>query len=269
MIDMTDRRLISDMQFGFEAGKDLDEEDRKVKQVAVTKGVQETLAFCGCVVADDINRLGCTGTAKAFPESAVHMVQELRIDLAGGGVGLPCFVPPTLFCLGHNTIGGLEDKQKQYHAECVPMISRALTPEEEAKVAATDRVRRMKRTDAEEFIAGRSAAEAEEAVRGGEEAEVDLNQFRLGRPFVWTCEEHTKTDWACRHCLAQAIVEGALEPMLGLVAGSGTADGFTPEMPRLTGAGVEAQLPALNASGTDRAELWVRVATFTRKLSRD
>ncbi len=359
MIDMTDRRLISEMQFGFEAGKDLDEEARKRMQEETTEDVRKLLTACGCTVAEDINRLGCTGVAKVFPTDPIAVVKELRIDLAGGGVGLPCFVPPTLFCLGHNTIGGLEDKQKQYHAEYVPTISRALTPEEEAKVAATDRVRRMKRTDAEEFIAGRSAAETEEALRemagdGLDEAssrghdiwardrgrvlriiagageigvqrsyllrtarmestflETILNtlreertvtkshsadrgevytitplgvaeglqvpttseafQFQCTSAAPWICEEHTKTDWGCRHCIAQAVVEGDLEPVFALPVSVGfdTAHGPTREMTALAPADVEPRLAELDANGTGKAELFVRVATFTRKLSRD
>ncbi len=381
MMDTTDRRLIADMQFGFEAGKDLDEEERKTAQQTVTENVRVTLAAFGCVVAEDINRLGCTGVAKMCPADPVKAVQELRIDLAGGGVGLPCFVPPTLFCLGHNTIGGLEDKQKQYHAEHVPTISRALTPEEEAKVAATDRVRRMKRTDAEEFIAGRSAAEAEEerlwdatagdgldeessrgydiwardrgrvlaAIAGVGEIgiqratllrtvrmestflETILNTLREERsitkahsadrgevytvtpvgaveavratsrsgaesfqatcaiPPAWKCEEHTKTDWGCRHCIAQAVVEGSLEPtyvvLMSTTAASDvdvdvdaaasdtdtTASAAPAEGPigEVAGVDVPGYIEDLNEAGCDRIGLFVRVATFTRKLSRD
>jgi len=192
-MDMTDRRLISEMQFGLEAGKELGEEERKAEQQRVTEHVRVLLGECGCVVADDINRLGCTGVARMFPANPITTGAELRMDLAGGGVGLPCFVPPTLFCLVHNTIGGLEDKQKAYFTDEVGKVSRALTDAEAATVAAMDRVRRMKRTDAEEFIAGRSAAEADE-VAGDDGADVIDGQLSraeldvaLGRD-IWSCD---------------------------------------------------------------------------------
>jgi len=282
MIDMTDRRLISEMQFGFEAGKGLSEEDRAAAQAAVTDRVRAALIAYGCTIADDINRLGCTGVAKMCPAPVdpVAAIEALRIDLAGGGVGLPCFVPPTRFCLGHNTIGGLEDKQTPYHSSYVSAISRALTPEEEAKVAATDRVRRMKRTDAEEFIAGRSAAEAEEAVRGTDAAEPDDNarldallreveaKLQCASLPPWKCEEHAKTDWACRHCVAQAIVEGALTPTYYGEASGGAEDART-LIQTATQDDVQAWLNEMDTAGATQTHLFVRVATFTRKLSRD
>ncbi len=277
MIDTTDRRPIETMQFGYEAGKDLSEEERKKAQEFVTAGVRAFLDQCGCVVADDINRLGCTGVARVLlesaPEKIVEQIQHLRIDMAGGGVGLPCFVPPTLFCLAHNTIGGLEDGQQAHHTEMVALISRELTPEEAAKVSAMNVARKIKtREGIEEYMAGNSAAEADEAPEGvtgeepstQEEPDIDLNQFRVGRP-AWKCPEHTTTNWGCRFCVAQAIVEGPLEP--GYIV-------MQHDLPPQTSYAISAEnmekvLQAWNADGVNKARIYVLAATFTRKLSRD
>jgi hypothetical protein len=356
-MDTIDRRPIESMNFGYEAGKDMHELARQTEQEVVTKRVREFLLACGLVVADDINRFGCTGAAACLtgaPHEVVAQIQRLRIDMAGGGVGLPCFVPPTLFCLGHNTIGGLEDGQQAYHTEMVSMISRELTPAEATKVAAMNVARKIKtREGVEEFMAGKSAAEADEpeavtleeqgpAVAGPVDAtpwrrdraavlswinaagsaalsrsallritktestqleailvtlrEADLITKRAGSagemfqitalgeaecrraeatlwlsptaPASWKCPEHVTTNWACRHCLAQAVVEGPLEPTF-LTGVQLVPGGLVHVSSPLSVLEPHAALVEADKQGAENAALYVRVATFTRKLARD
>lgn len=101
--------------------------------------VRATLRACGVEKAGDINTLGCTGAAKA--KLTIEAIANLRLDLAGSGFGLPCFVPPSRYCLAHNTIGGLQDGQKAHHEEMVESISRELTPEEKGHMVLTEAAR--------------------------------------------------------------------------------------------------------------------------------
>lgn len=119
--------------------------------------VRAILKACGCVIAEDIKKLGCTGVAahheavskivlgehktlsigtllKIGPSDhfSVAVIRFLRIGLAGSGVGLPCFVPPERYCHGHEVIGGLQDKQEQFYVAEINNISRDLRSEERA-----------------------------------------------------------------------------------------------------------------------------------------
>lgn len=318
--DTTDRRLISEMRFGvnYSPAETLRDGNGNIvsKQWEPTpdqqqeeKWVREYLAACGCVYACDIETLGCTGVAKltgvTWGEAGAYAITNgtrLRLGLGGGGVGLPCFVPPNLFCLIHNTVGGLQDHQQALHPEYVSMISRELTPQECIQLGLTDKARRMRggeRTvDALNVLTGQNEDAVAEVAESLEDAHdekvleaVDAEDSEsvpfvpLGVIQTWKCTEHTETDWACRHCLAQAVVEGPLVPrtIVGAHARVGDdghlvipisseyrpAGGLTLDPP----VSVEAVLKEVGGNpigpGAVLADVWVRVAVFSRKFSRD
>ncbi len=283
-IDTTDRRPIEKAPFGMEA-PEAERED-------VARRVRGILAMCDVKIVDDINRLGCTGLTKIWtahaeeqwnpgidglPVNLFGCGQFLRLGLAGCGTGLPCFVPPTRFCLIHNTIGGLMENQAALHPEFVETVSRELTDTERATVGLREKARHMRGKerdlDAQELLSGRrldDVHEVIEGVTGGPDVEEEEDRRPIEvRPrevtvTPWKCEEHTTTVWSCRHCLAQAIVEGPLEPAFitfTLKDGGSDAD-IVVQNPT--------QLETFLARRDVRAvHVYAQVASFTRKLARD
>src|SRR3954469_4675711 len=67
-IDWTDRRPISTMPFGADTP-----ETSRADTVTIVRGI---LTACGCTIADDINKLGCTGLA-AHVEKVVAFIAQL------------------------------------------------------------------------------------------------------------------------------------------------------------------------------------------------
>ncbi len=292
--DTSDVRLISDMRFGvnYSPAETIRDAQGNIiskvweptpEQEQEQAWVREYLAKSGCVYARDIETLGCTGVAKlaqhGAPEVAIAVGTRLRLGLGGGGVGLPCFVPPNLFCLVHNTIGGLQDHQKQLHSEMVGAISRELTPQERIQVGLTDKARRMRggdrTTEAMDVLSGQNQdvlAEVAESLEDAHDERV-LEESKLDDsgpvPFVplkaWKCAEHTTTNWACRYCLAQAVVEGPLVPTFiardDLSVALGVRFCAVTEIP--------GEIVAAEQSMAKQLQIFVRVATFTRKLARD
>lgn len=114
------------------------------KHFAARAVVRMILKECGVAKAGDINTLGCTGAVKHMP---IEAARALLLDFSGSGFGLPCFVPRSRYCLVHNTIGGLQDGQKQHHEEMVEKISRELTDEEHGKVKLIEASRRIRGRD--------------------------------------------------------------------------------------------------------------------------
>jgi hypothetical protein len=253
--------------------------------------VRRLLTECGVKTADDLRVLGCTGCVAHG--LTIDDIKFLRIGLAGSGVGLPCFVPKTRYCLAHEVTGGLQDGQAQQHGGYVDTISRPLTPQEsshgqlvhEAQWADGER-------KAHETLVGRKLPEGWapglDAIPppGTDRAEA----ARLGNYFdthevteqnsvaiqPWTCPEHKKTLWGCRYCVAQAIVEGDLEPsfVLGVTSPPDlTTDPPTPGGFSITdecvGGRAGMEIADEDAAGVDSVKLYVRVATYSRKLSRD
>lgn len=291
------QRLISEMQFGLNMcvpDPTLGEAQSKTwepskEQIAEQEWVREYLKEAGCVLAEDIERLGCTGVAahefavnvagtEASRMNALRLGARLRLGLAGSGVGLPCFVPDTRFCLIHNTIGGLEPRQEQRHAEFVNTISRPLTPEEEAKTAVMRRARQLKSVgEVNDFIAGKSPLDVGEAAEENAtpSSVPDVQRLADVQLTAWTCPEHKETVWSCRYCLAQAIVEGPLAPVT-LVASHAkhTVDGkmvmpLESEFRRGDERGVDVVLKEFADERSVMADVWARVATFRLKLARD
>ena len=278
-----EQRLISEMPFGYnkcvvdpalQPGQSKTWEP-SAAQIEEQTWVRNYLEDAGCVMASDIEKLGCTGVVKREVEAsmqdeetrhkaAVTSGTRLRLGLAGSGVGLPCFVPSTRFCLIHNTIGGLERGQEQHHTDYVELISRALTAEEEAKTIVMQAASKMKSVgELNDLVAGRSPLD----VDGDDEA--PYRSTSAVRPKPWKCPEHEETVWSCRYCLAQAIVEGSLDPVLAVSSGRGgvAAEGQVLGE-RTAGTGMTTVLDVCSQRGDDTTEVFVRAALFTRKLAR-
>ena len=244
--------------------------------------VRELLRTLGVKTAHDIELLGCTG-AKAQGLS-IEQIAALRLSLAGGGTGLPCFVGIDRFCLGHNTIGGLQVEQEQRHPEFVEAVSRELTKEERGRIELIEAARRkrgktlddriMSTTDilagrelpdgfeAQDRVLPEAVHEGIEQARRGEVSPVPLHVLQ-----DWECPEHKKTNWACRYCVAQAIVEGPLVPVYAVLeADSGGESGK--DNSALSPEEMHTVLEKANAKGLDFAAVYVKAATFERRLAR-
>lgn len=289
-----DRRLIAEMPFGYDYSMPTPRIDDSKKWEPTTKQedeqawVRSFLAACGCVYACDIETLGCTGLAKrCFAQEVsntpvttiiVETGTRLRLGLAGGGVGLPCFVPGDRFCLVHNTVGGLQDRQVALHLEFIPMISRELTPQERIQTGLTQKARRLRggeRTvEAMDLLAGQNQEALDDIVENladekrleelKDEPDEPVPFVRLGEPTRWKCTEHTETNWACRHCLAQAVVEGSLEPSFVRQVYTDITAPFVV----CTADELKQQFVDVDAD-VQKLIVYVRVASFTRKLARD
>lgn len=260
--------------------------------------LRRILKACACVTADDIDKLGCTGLAahegpislltmhdtplgvllKIMPaDRYITKVGEfVRIGLAGSGVGLPCFVPPTRFCFVHNTIGGLQDGQKQEHADFVDAISRALTPLEKGRTELTEAARRApKIVDAQDALAGRTLPDGFEDVAEEENDEpvaivqphknADLARQVFRGEHLFTCPEHTDTNWNCRYCVAQLVVDGDFAPSFRIDV-YGHANPDDDSLYTADAAGVE---QILADEKVNRLRVYVLAAAFSRKLARD
>lgn len=274
-----DTRSIDDMPFGAETPE--------VDRAAVAERVRKQLVTYGVKTADDINRLGCTGAMSfeaAMPgfapledaddkSEARARIQFLRLGLAGGGVGLPCFVTPDRFCLVHATIGGLQENQKQLYPAFVDAISRPLTDPERGQFALINAARMTARTDpdaAADLLSGRT--EAPGVIERGEDNGLDdedvriLHGARLGAQ-TWKCSDHATTNWACRYCVAQAIVEGPLDTAFVINEQlTPQADAF--DTTPMSAEGVVIRLEHANSAGIETLTLYTRVAVFTKKLTR-
>lgn len=238
------------------------------------------LARCSVTEAREIETLGCTGATK-FGLS-VDEIRVLRLGLAGGGVGLPCFIAPSRYCLAHNTIGGLQHEQAARYPEFADQISRPLTKSEAGHVAFTEAVRHS--TNANDSVGGRIASasgmlngygdmprgtemveeEEEPRARG---AVVDRTPQEMVQASVaWRCPEHVSISWLCRFCVAQAVAHGELdtvfalrEPKSGGVERLGTFGVLGNEL-------VEA-LEERNDKGAAEVEIYVLAKTLTRRLA--
>jgi hypothetical protein len=270
-------------------------EERSIDDMQFEGGepVRELLRSLGVKIAHDIELLGCTG-AKAQGLTN-DQITALRLSLAGGGVGLPCFVDINRFCLGHNTIGGLQEQQEQRHKEYVEAVSRELTKEERGRIELIEAARRKQGKTLNERLVSTTDILAGREMADGFEAEQDrvlpqavrdgIEQARRGEvsPIPthvlqdWECPEHKKTNWACRYCVAQAIVEGPLVPMTLIgVHGRTGPDGRTAVLPLPASTftrvedpnNVPAEIGKYDASGAHLVDVWVRVASFWRHLAR-
>lgn len=283
-----DTRSIDEMPFGSGATDPL----------AAAKTVRDTLRRCGVNVAHEIEELGCTGaSAKGLTTT---QIAELRMGLAGGGVGLPCFVPPTLYCLAHSTIGGLQIGQAARFSEEIEKISRELAPRERGHVEMIEASRRVRGGDMGERLMktadALSGRDLPPGVEREEEADAESEDSRHYRQLIeedratrlqpprvaalraptltadgdlieqgFVCPEHRVPIWTCRYCVAQMIVEGPLEPeYIVTSAVSGGAE-FAPQSAQ----DVEPYLAGCETEQCSRVMVFVRAAVFSRKLARD
>lgn len=147
-----DKRPIAELNFGV---------DNPETTASVTADLRELFTAAGCQIAEDIAHVGCTGLYKhlcfegtravgaSTPKTeieadALNTCIHVRKNMAGAGIGLTCFVGPDRFCLVHNTIGGLQERQEQKHAEVVGNISRDLTAKERGHVELVQHARRIR-----------------------------------------------------------------------------------------------------------------------------
>lgn len=233
----------------------------------------------------DVETLGCTGCLAMG--LSLDDIQFLRFGLAGSGVGLPCFVPPDKFCLAHGVSGGLQDGQEQAYAVWVDKVSRPLTPEETSHDKLVSAARKSDREHgAHSLLHGHTMPKGWEEVEeiGGVEGGAQIRDYeaQLDRlsddlvaaraaarapSFKWECDVHEKTDWSCRYCAAQAVIEGELVPVYVLDVNHPT--GTSGMTDAINGAQVAQEIAEEDASNSNSVKLYVRVATFTRKLARD
>lgn len=292
-MDWSDNRPLAKLQFAIEAPTE--------ERTARAERVRALLARAGVAVADDIGALGCTGLiATASFEECVFV----RENIAGAGTGLPCFVPPTRFCLVHNVIGGLQEKQRPLFPENVERISRELTEAEAMRVVSMEELRRTKGADVIERI--RNTAErlnsgesvVEEFEEGFQEPNISPSPISLlpeaekiaeklaaealptvrarlkafpvdDRGRTRLCGEHTELNWCCRECVAQEILNGAYEPPLLMAAAD--EDGLaSPEgIDRVDGKSVDERVTELNTTGAHAIAVYARVARWSRRLARE
>jgi hypothetical protein len=227
------------------------------------------LRACDVKTADDIMALGCTGAMASG--LSIEDIQFVRMGIAGGGVGLPCFVPPTLYCLAHDTIGGLQKGQKPALYSVVENISRELTPVEAGSSALVTAAMRARGEDKMQGAFEILQGDAMPADWSSATADVLLDRAAATQPSVvaasWKCTEHAQTNWSCRYCVAQAIVDGEIAQEFMAVSDHPTA-GPGPVM-AFASSDFESTLKEENESNVTKLVVYARVATFTRKLSRD
>lgn len=250
--------------------------------------LKKLFSICGINTRDDIEKLGCTGAA-SFGVDHID-IKFFRLALAGSGVGLPCYVPETRYCLVHEVSGGLQKGQQQQYIDFVDKVARELTPEEIAHDKLVSAARKSeKEHGAHSLLHGhtlpRGWEEAEEVdgVEGGAQmesipeiaekirAEGGFSPVLIGsgeEAAPWKCGEHDKTDWACRYCVAQSVVEGALVPdyVVSVIGGEASAP---PGPSHLAGGDVDGFVEQMEESRMSRVIVYACVATFTRRLSRD
>lgn len=271
-MDWSDKRPLESLTFGLEtpAGE---------ARATVAERVRAILEDCGIKVADDVEKLGCTGLH--IHGFGIDDSKFVRMGMAGSGVGLPCFVPPSRFCLVHETVGGLQDDQVQEHPDAVDDISRDLTAEERVKYEIVDRARRIKaagdaaRMDAaSDMLSGRklppdlvdepAAVVPTTAMRAEAHEPLPVPPRPVqDRERPWRCPEHDETEWACRYCVAAEVARGPFEPKILLVYDEGEGlDQIRPQE-------VEAAVGELDQRGVSPVALYVRAARFSRRLARE
>jgi hypothetical protein len=265
-MDWRDRRSIDEMHFGAE------EKDAATRADVCTR-VRDILRTCGVKVADDIAELGCTGFAapgndSTMPLDAILRIGRfLRLGLAGGGVGLPCFVPPTRYCLIHETIGGLESGQEAHHVEMVESISRELTAVEQTVTRVIEAARNSGKNKTGDQIAHAVEVFADPThVLNDSEPFVVTEEVPQAMQTAqnWKCPEHTVMKWNCRYCAAQAVVEGPLEPTYTVESNAADL-----EIEHVAALAVPAYLADCEKMEAKMVLVFVHIATFTRKLARD
>lgn len=278
--DFQDTRPIEDLEFGAALADRTPAERQRTRELLTT-----LFRDLGCQIAQDVADLGCTGLSTKAKMS-VGAIAEIRNDMAGSGVGITCFVPGHLFCLAHNTIGALQPGQAQRYPEALPSITRPLTPQEEVSVRLIEKTQRIKSSgksrlvDSVDMLSGRGISPADlededgvvvaspQPTRDTVPDHDDL--YSNDNPYTpWMCDEHDDLTVGCRYCLAEAIVTGPLEPFLLLMPALEGNQANPEDANRIAPDEFEEKLAQLDAAHCDAAALFVKVATWRRRLARD
>jgi len=236
----------------------------------------------GVKIAQDIIDLGCTGmTLKlrqafgvflrentAIEDSAgadavqhrliLDDVKRVRSTMGGAGFGLPCYVPSNLFCLVHNTIGGLQQGQAQRHPEGLKLCTRQLTDAEALQVRAMETfVAQEGLKDGEDRFGLEAVERNTDLLVGAEHAPVfhATDTSAIG----FTCPEHKEIVFACRYCLAAAVIHGPFQPVVEIAI---QQDGAS----TITRVPLNKLDEALANGDVEIVEAFVRVKRWSRKL---
>lgn len=271
MAQERDTRPLGEIRFA----ADLPASDGATRE-GVEANVRDFLHRVGVGVGQDIIDMGCTGLVQSLcnllvseggsPDEcrgrALNAAKFIRRNMAGSICGLPCYVPRDRYCLVHDTIGGLQiagnfdGPQAQRHPEALPAMSRELTEDERAKVLGINAKISAEARAAALSEYGATDIEDEPAGEAPTAPSCPIPQS----PFK--CPEHTEPDWECRKCIAQAVVDHA---------GPAQAEFHVNDnhlgwdvLPTLT-----ASLAKLEAGECTTVELWVRVASWSKKVARD
>ena len=269
-MDWSDKRLVDQITFAL----------GNPDQERVQTEIRETFKQIGCKTGDDIALVGCTGLAAAGHD--IERIKWIRENMAGSGIGLTCFVPPSRFCFVHNTIGGLQEEQEQFHADQVAKISRELHPAEKAKVTFVESVRRIKgksKTETlqmmKDALGGKKIPDEvlkDLDVDGEAPAPVETDPHGvLDRPAIemFKCPEHGATMWGCNYCLAELVAKGPYTPnMLFAVALEGNS--VLPDMVNnIKPDEIDDKIKYVDENGADTAAVYVQVTRWSRRLARE
>jgi hypothetical protein len=238
---------ISEIPFGIESKE----------PEAVQTSVRGILRFVGATYGRDITALGCTGLMVALKNQGMSSYFEqakfVRSHMDGSGLGLPCYVPGNLYCLVHNTIGGLLVGQESQHPEGIALCSRELTEAEQIGLSVTAKAL------AQETPKGAMAALREGvAISPSQPPKSEESIGALDADF--RCPEHTDPVWQCRYCLASAIIHGPFEPELLVESVKAAASDFNTIV----------QLPqSLEDENVKQVLLYARVAKWSRRMVKE
>lgn len=289
-----DERPLAEMAFAIDAP----ETERATRDATLRK----VFADCGVKVANDIALLGCTGLYGSMIEklgmqegTALEQGMFVRKNMAGSGVGLPCYVPPDRYCLVHDTIGGLQvqKRQKAQHEVWVDRITRPLSDAERGHIALVEHARHVdgptkqsRSVQAAGMLTGRHLPK-EIAVEDPssddllippqpdptpEDHAVARERQRIQGTPSWTCDEHTAVNWACRFCVAAEIVGGPLDLSFHLIGFDEHDERTHIKNPSDDPQGIEhvKSLPddRVFRAAYPRIEVYVRAAVWERRLVR-
>jgi len=270
MTQERDTRPLGEIRFA----ADLPASD-SARREGIEANIRDFLHRIGVGIGQDIIDMGCTGLAQGFckllsaeypsgdySKQAVDIACQIRRNMAGSVCGLPCYVPRDRYCLVHDTIGGLQTTgnfdgpQAQRHAEAVLNMSRELTEDERQKMAGIEA--KLSADAKAAALAEYGATDLDdELVEGASVEEVAAPaSCPIPQP-PFKCPDHAEPDWDCRKCIAQAIVEAVAVPHMLLI------DGEMRCMPLVDA------LQGVDTGACRRVELWVRVASWSKKVTRD
>ena len=104
-----------------------------------------------------------------------------------------------------------------------------------------------------------------------EDDEESARPVSTGKSAPWKCEEHIETHWGCRFCIAAAIVEGSFDVQL-LLAPVEEEDNMAvldDSVAPTDHADLLAKIESLDEQGATAAAVFVKVAVWRRKFTRD